>query len=160
MGTLKSMTKEKSPWPSGCLTELFLHFQDIMLRELIELVEESRSKCKISGVTNVMFVALIPNTEKPSTFFDFRLISLCNTTYKMISKIIASRLKATLSRHVTLEQFGFFGQLTDTWCGYNHSSVSTFHIFSIGGKHHEDATGLKHGCITEKRTNDRRNAVP
>ena len=56
---------------------------------------------------NSTFLALIPKKERPSTFADFRPISLCNLLYKLISKIIAVRLKPHLDTHITREQYGF-----------------------------------------------------
>jgi hypothetical protein len=56
---------------------------------------------------NSTFIALIPNTYNPTKFEIFRPISLCNCIYKIISKIIAHRLKGILSRKISLKQFGF-----------------------------------------------------
>jgi hypothetical protein len=56
---------------------------------------------------NLTFIALIPKVDKPSSFGDFKPISLCNLAYKIIAKIIAIRLKLYLSKSLSLEQFGF-----------------------------------------------------
>ena len=40
-------------------------------------------------------------------FADFKPISLCNPIYKLISKIIAIRIKPVLSKALSLEEFGF-----------------------------------------------------
>ena len=64
---------------------------------------------------NSTFVALIPKCDKPDSFARFRPISLCNLVYKIISKIIAVRLKNGLSKGMSDEQFGFLEnrQITD-----------------------------------------------
>ena len=38
---------------------------------------------------------------------DFHPISLCNPVYKLISKVIVVRLKPSLDKHISREQFGF-----------------------------------------------------
>lgn len=42
---------------------------------------------------NSTFFTLVPNEFKPSSFSKFQPISLCNVSYKFMSKIIASSLK-------------------------------------------------------------------
>jgi hypothetical protein len=93
----------------------FSHFFDLMGEELLAAVEESRSKGIIVGALNATFITLIPKSDKPSSFSDFRPISLYNLIYKVIAKIIANRLNPVLSRCITQEKFGFLEdrQITD-----------------------------------------------
>lgn len=42
---------------------------------------------------NATNIALIPKNNSPSCVTEFRTISLCNVIYKLISKVLASRLK-------------------------------------------------------------------
>lgn len=74
---------------------------------LLVAVEEWHTTDFILGAINVTFIALIPKKENPNSFLDYMLISLRNYVYKMISKLIAHRLKPILSKHITEEQFGF-----------------------------------------------------
>lgn len=71
------------------------------------MVKESRKYGVIHASINSTFIALIPKVDKPSTFDDFRPISLCNCLYKIILKVIRKRLKAILSEKISKEQFGF-----------------------------------------------------
>jgi hypothetical protein len=87
--------------------ELFLHFFDLMGKILLDLVDKSCNFGHISGVINSTFLAIIPKASHPHSFLEYRPISLCNITYKLISKVIAGRIKDSLFEHITHEQFGF-----------------------------------------------------
>eukprot|EP00253_Pinus_taeda_P029650 PITA_29650 len=105
--TIKSMAKEKSPGPDGWSIEIFLHFFELIGAEITEVVEEARKKGEVYSPFNATFIALIPKKEVPESFEDFRPISLCNSIYKIIAKVIENRIKTILSRHISMEQFGF-----------------------------------------------------
>jgi len=53
------------------------------------------------------FIALIPKKDNPCSIFDFKPISLCNVCFKIISKILANRLKLVLPNLIGYEQVGF-----------------------------------------------------
>ena len=71
------------------------------------MIEYSRSSGWIPASFNSTFIALIPKSDNALSLNDFRPISLCNCVYKIISKVIAIRLKAILSEQISAEQFGF-----------------------------------------------------
>lgn len=104
---LKSMQKEKSSGPDGWTVEFFLHFFDALGKDLTVVVEESRVSGLVYQPFNATFLTLIPKSDHPSSFNDFRPISLCTCLYKVIAKIVASKLKPFLSKNISLEQFGF-----------------------------------------------------
>eukprot|EP00253_Pinus_taeda_P036521 PITA_36521 len=105
--TIKSMAKEKSPGQDGWSIEIFLHFFELIGAEITEVVEEARKKGEVYSPFNATFIALIPKKEVPESFEDFRPISLCNSIYKIIAKVIANRIKPILSCHISMEQFTF-----------------------------------------------------
>jgi hypothetical protein len=116
--------KERSPGPDGWTTEFFIFFFDLVGEDLLQMVEDSRLKGHISGSLNSTFLALIPKTDSSLSFNDFRPISLCNLVYKLISKVIANRIKPFLGRSLSAEQLGF-----------------------LKGRRIQDAIGAAHECI-------------
>jgi hypothetical protein len=103
----KSFQKDKSPGLDGLPMEFFLGCYDFIEEYLQRVVETTRTQGKMLGAFNTTFLALIPKEDNPTTFEKFRPISLCNCIYKIISKVIARRLKSVLSNQISGEQFGF-----------------------------------------------------
>ena len=70
-------------------------------------MEESKSKDGVLKIFNATFLALIPKWEGAYYPGNFKPISLCNVIYKIITKVIANRLKPLLPGLISLEQPGF-----------------------------------------------------
>jgi hypothetical protein len=106
--------KGKILGPDGWPIEFYLGFFNLIGQDVLKVVEESRVNGHIHDPLNSTFISLIPKSDNPSSFDDFRPIYLCNCLYKIISKVISRRLKIILSRNISSEQFGFFGGKADT----------------------------------------------
>eukprot|EP00253_Pinus_taeda_P006382 PITA_06382 len=106
-GLLKWFKRDKIPGPDGWPIDFFIHFFDLISADLLAMIEDSRVRGRIYDGFNTTFIALIPKSDKPTSFNEFRPISLCNCIYKIISKIIANRIKPFLSTHIEKEQFAF-----------------------------------------------------
>ena len=70
-------------------------------------MEESRNKRGVLKAFNVTFLTLIPKEEGVESSDKFRPIALCNVIYKIISKVIANRLKPLLPKLIRPEQSRF-----------------------------------------------------
>ena len=104
---LFSFQKDKSPWPDGWTIEFFQELYEFLGKDILRVAEDSRQSGRLPVSFNSTFIALIPKIDNPSSLDDFRPISLCNCIYKVISKIIARRIKRILSSNISIEQFGF-----------------------------------------------------
>lgn len=64
---------------------------------------------------NKAFLVLIPKTEAPQRVTQFRPIGLCNSIYKMVTKVIVNRLKPILPSLISPTQCSFVPkrQITD-----------------------------------------------
>eukprot|EP00253_Pinus_taeda_P035371 PITA_35371 len=106
-GILKAFSKDKCPGPDGWTIEFFIHFFDIIKHDLIQMIEESRISGRIHPHTSSTLIALIPKKRDADSFSDFRPISLCNISFKIISKIMVERIKGTLASHLSKDQHAF-----------------------------------------------------
>jgi len=112
---IRQLKVGKAPGPNG-FTSNFSHiFWDLIKMEVWQVVEESRSLQWMFLGVNYTFIALVPKVDQPSTPNKYRPIALCNIIYKIVSKIIASRLKLLLPLIISLEQSGYVEgrQITD-----------------------------------------------
>jgi ribonuclease HI/exonuclease III len=101
------MHPDKAPGPDGFTVRFLTQCWDIIQKELCKMVRKSQDCNKLGGSTNSSFLALIPKEKGAKSFNRFRPISLCNTGYKIITKIIANRLKKILPKLIPENQGGF-----------------------------------------------------
>lgn len=56
---------------------------------------------------NDSVLALILKNDNPTSMADWRPIAMCNVVYKIVSKVLANRLKLVLSKCMSIEQSAF-----------------------------------------------------
>ena len=99
---------DKSLGPDGILVEVYRALFDVMGSDLLRVIGDSRQYGKIHAVFNSTFLALIPNSNSPKSFDDFRPISLCNFIYNIIEKsflFVSERFWADISQVNSLVSF-------------------------------------------------------
>lgn len=69
---------------------------------VIEKVKRVFVERKVPSYLNKTHIALIPKIQGPKTLGNYRPISLCNTVYKVITKVIVARLRLYLDRLISL----------------------------------------------------------
>lgn len=97
----------KAPGPDGFTTTFFHTFWEMIKQEVWQIVEESRALHWMLPSLNTTFIALIPKEEDSITPDKYRPIALCNVIYKVISKVVANRLKPLLPLLISQEQSGY-----------------------------------------------------
>lgn len=105
--TLFSFASHKSPGPDGLPPLFFKSFWKTTRDALISVVQHFFKHGFLLKSLNPTFITLIPKSNKACQVDQYRPISLCNVTYKIISKIIANRLKPFLPLIISPFQMAF-----------------------------------------------------
>ncbi|KAK6121388.1 hypothetical protein DH2020_044870 [Rehmannia glutinosa] len=102
-----SMGPLKAPGPDGFQPIFFQKNWDIVGPDLVDMALNILNNGQSIGDFNNTHVVLIPKSSQPRCVADYTLISLCNVTYKVVTKVIANRLKVVLPEIISEEQSAF-----------------------------------------------------
>jgi hypothetical protein len=101
------MHPDKAPGPDGFNPAFYQHFWDRCSNDIYEAAQDWLARGYFPSSLSETNICLIPKCENPTTMKDMRPISLCNVLYKMISKLLANRLKCCLEKCISEEQSAF-----------------------------------------------------
>ena len=93
---LWTMQPYKAPGPDGLHAGFFQRFWMIMGNLVREEVENVFLTRKVPDYLNKTHIVLIPKIQGPETIGNYRPISLCNSIYKVISKVLVTRIRSHL----------------------------------------------------------------
>jgi hypothetical protein len=104
---LKQMTPTSAPGPDGMPPLFYQSFWDSIGSDVTNAVLSCLNSGKILRAINHTYITLIPKIQSPTNVTEFRPISLCNVVYKLISKVLANRLKKILPSIISETQSAF-----------------------------------------------------
>jgi exonuclease III len=90
---LNQMFPTKSPGPDGMSAFFYQKYWHIVGPKVTSTVLEILNFGYMLKKINYTYIALIPKKCDPEKITDFRPINLCNVIYKIVSKVLANRLK-------------------------------------------------------------------
>jgi hypothetical protein len=104
---LKQMYPTKAPGPDGMSAIFYQTYWDIVGLEVSQAIISILHSGYMLRKINYIHIAVIPKVKNPKRITDFRPISLCNVIYKIISKVLANRLKVVLPLVIADSQSAF-----------------------------------------------------
>lgn len=113
-GVVFSMSNGKSSGPDGLSPFFYKFYWEIIKERLVKAVQFFFLHGVLIHPLNYTFITLIPKRENPSLVEHYCPISLCNVVYKVISKLLANRLKPLLGQLISPHQSAFIPGRTMT----------------------------------------------
>lgn len=127
--TLFSFADNKSPGPDGLPPTFYKNFWNTNKFAVIEATQNFFRTGHILKALNSSFIALIRKSKNASRVDHYRPISLCNLTYKIISKILADRIKAHLKKCISPFQMAFIsGRNIHDYVIISHEIMHYLHL--------------------------------
>ncbi|KAK1663577.1 hypothetical protein QYE76_051736 [Lolium multiflorum] len=104
---LDSIGDLKAPGPDGMPSIFYKKFWGTVGEKVTQEVLNVLNGGPMPESWNETCVVLIPKVKDPESMTDLRPISLCNVVYKLVSKVLANRLKKILPELISPNQSAF-----------------------------------------------------
>lgn len=101
------MDGEKSPGPDSFTMNFLKSCWDVVKSDLMLVFNEFHERGNINMSMNSTFIALIPKKEGLLAPKDFRPISLINSVYKIILKVLSQRIRQVMGGITSSSQGAF-----------------------------------------------------
>ena len=113
---VRALPNYKSPGPDGFNNEFTKATWPVIKQDFYNLCQSFfDNNCCLQSI-NGSYITLIPKVDTPMTVNDFRPISLLNTSMKLLTKILASRLQQKITQLIHKNQYGFIKTRTTQDC--------------------------------------------
>ena len=104
---LSHLANDKSPGWDGITNEFFKSFVQDLKGPLTTIFQEVWSSGNMPNSWKIGLIKLIPKVASPTSFGQWRPISLMGGLYKIFTKVIANRLQKVLPSIIHPMQYGF-----------------------------------------------------
>ena len=104
---VSSCDSEKAPGPDGFNFMFIKSAWEVIKNDIYETISEFWHSSRLPQGSNTAFIALIPKIGAPSSFKDYRPISMVGRIYKIVSKLPARRLQKVIHKLISPSQSAF-----------------------------------------------------
>ena len=119
---ISELNENKAPGPDGITNEFYLHFKKDITPIILEVLEHVYRNKALPKQMTQSYITLIPKDGQDLTKVkNYRPISLLNSDYKILSKILTSRLKPQMNKLIHKDQ----------QCAVKERKIHT-HLHNIG----------------------------
>jgi hypothetical protein len=105
--TIWSCDGNKSPGPDGFNLNFFKACWSIVKQDVMDFLRKFHENAVLPKAVTTSFLTLIPKKDHPQVLFDYHHICLIGSLYKILSKILANRLKIVLGKVISTCQSAF-----------------------------------------------------
>lgn len=107
---LFDMSPYKAPGPDGFHAGFYQRAWNTIGDDVTYMVKDFSKSGALQDIMNDTLLSLIPKLKSPEKVSQLRPISLCNVHYKIVTKVIANRIKEFLDQVIGQEQSSFVPQ--------------------------------------------------
>lgn len=105
--SIKQIHPLRAPGSDGLPALFYQKYWHLVGNDVKRLVKSILNNQESLEKINKTFIVLIPKGKDLKSPKDYRLISLCNVSMKIVTKVIANRIKSILPDVIDAEQSGF-----------------------------------------------------
>lgn len=105
--TIWLLPSNKAPGPDGLTAEVFRSCWDFIKEDFMELICEFWLSGVLPEMIKEGLIRLIPKKADKKLLKNWRPLTMLNTTYKILAKLLANRLKKVLPTLISRQQTGF-----------------------------------------------------
>ncbi|GAU34402.1 hypothetical protein TSUD_217420 [Trifolium subterraneum] len=108
--TVWSCDGNKCPGPDGFNINFFKACWSIVKDDVMAFISEFHHNAHLPKALTASFLTLVPKKDHPHDLFDYRPLCLIGSIYKIVSKLLANRLKKVLGKLISNCQSAFLPQ--------------------------------------------------
>ena len=105
--TIRTLGRGKSPGPDLLTAEFYITFEDLVAADLAAVLTEAHSRHRLPHTTKQGIIKVLYKKGDPREVRNYRPLTMLNTDYKILTKLLALRIAGVLDSIVSAPQLGF-----------------------------------------------------